>query len=251
MLATQIAVSDGTMRTLYIGIEFFQQGDISVTLNRDVALIEGVDYVWSAVTTITFLSTLGTPGGVVPAGTEVLVRRATTNTEMYNTYDGGAPFSRLTLDENFEQLLRLSQEFSEGLGLDGLRSNLNMNGFRITDLGDGQEPGDAVNKGQVSALVSATDTAIRQEFADADAAIRQDFTAADAALQDQLNGTTPPLASAFSAISWHDQEIPNSVNIPDNKNAWSFGPTMTINPGQVVTIGSGSFWTIANGEVQS
>lgn len=57
-------------------------------------------------------------------------------------------------------------------------------------------------------------------------------------------------ASAFSEISWHGQVIQNSVSIPDNMNAWSFGPTMTIAPGQEVTIGKGSFWTIANGQVQ-
>src|SRR5690606_22433922 len=72
---------------------------------------------------------------------------------------------------------------------------------------------------------------------------------ADANLQDQISGGAPLEASAFSPISWHGQTIQNSVNIPANVNAWSFGPTMTIAPGQSVTIGENSFWTIANGEV--
>lgn len=92
-----------------------------------------------------------------------------------------------------------------------------------------------------------TVTPIRQADLDAEAAARQ---AADAALQDQISGTTPPLASAFSPISWHDQVIPNSITIPDNKNAWSFGPTITVADGQSVTVGENSFWTIANGQVQ-
>lgn len=71
--------------------------------------------------------------------------------------------------------------------------------------------------------------------------------AGDASLQDQINGTNPPMGSAFSMISWHDQVITNSIIIPDNKNAWSFGPTITIAEGQFVTVGDGSFWTIANG----
>ncbi|UCW44355.1 hypothetical protein [Pseudomonas phage PPAY] len=58
------------------------------------------------------------------------------------------------------------------------------------------------------------------------------------------------MASAFSVISWHDQSVTNSIVIHDDKNAWSFGPVITIEPGQVVTIGTNSFWTVANGEVQ-
>lgn len=71
----------------------------------------------------------------------------------------------------------------------------------------------------------------------------------DASLQDQLNGTNPPMGSAFSIISWHDQVITNSITIPSGKNAWSFGPTLAVAAGQVITIPVGSFWTVANGAV--
>lgn len=71
--------------------------------------------------------------------------------------------------------------------------------------------------------------------------------AADINLQEQLNGVNPPMGSAFSEISWHGQLIANSIAIPSNVNAWSFGPTMSIGVGQVVVIGEDSFWTIANG----
>lgn len=87
---------------------------------------------------------------------------------------------------------------------------------------------------------------VRKDMLDAEIDARTD---ADASLQDQMTGNVPLLASAFSPISWHGQNIDNSVIIPDNKNAWSFGPTMTISSGQTVTIGAGSFWTIADGEV--
>lgn len=88
---------------------------------------------------------------------------------------------------------------------------------------------------------------VRKLDLDAEVSARQ---AGDASLQAQINGTNPPAGSAFSVISWHDQSIPNSIIIPDNKNAWSFGPTITIPPGQSVTVGTNSFWTIANGQVQ-
>lgn len=96
------------------------------------------------------------------------------------------------------------------------------------------------------APVGATEAVRKQEF-DQEVSARQ---AGDASLQDQLVGNNPPMGSAFSVISWHDQSVTNSITIPNNKNAWSFGPVLTVAPGQVVTIGSGSFWTVANGEVQ-
>lgn len=75
-----------------------------------------------------------------------------------------------------------------------------------------------------------------------------DRQAADSNLQSQMTGNVPLEASAFSPISWHDQSIENSVTIPANKNAWSFGPTITIASGQAVTVGENSYWTIASGQ---
>lgn len=153
MLATQIEVSDGTLSIINVGIKFFEQDDISVSLDQsDLPLVLGVDYVWSAATTVTFLASPNIPGGLVPAGTEVIIRRDTKNDAMYNILDGGAPFSRLTLDENYKQLLYLTQEFAEGLGLDGLRNNLNMNGYKVVNVGNPSNIGDAANKWYVDNL---------------------------------------------------------------------------------------------------
>lgn len=77
--------------------------------------------------------------------------------------------------------------------------------------------------------------------------IEADYQASDANLQAQISGGAPLEASAFSPISWHKQTIDNSVNIPNNQNAWSFGPTLTISENRTVTIGDGSFWTVAEG----
>ncbi|BEQ12903.1 putative tail fiber protein [Pseudomonas phage Ep4] len=270
MLATQTAVSDGTLNVLAVGIPFFEQSDISITLDEGVALSLGVDYRWSTAKTVQFLSTLNTPSGLVPAGVVVRVYRRTELDAMLNLYDGGAPFNRGTLDENFLQLLFLLQEQAEGLGLTPLQVALNMNGFPITGLGLApDDPTAALSKqaadplyynvsgdtlagpmqvagNQVTGLrvpVGPTEAARKQEL-DAEASSR---AAADAALQAQLTEGALPANSQFSVISWHPQVIPNSVTIPDNVNAWSFGPRMEIAAGQVVTVGGGSFWTIANG----
>lgn len=80
--------------------------------------------------------------------------------------------------------------------------------------------------------------------------IRNEFQSADANLQAQISSTAPLEASAFSPISWHEKIVGNSVTIPDNKNAWSFGPEMTVSNSATITIGQGSSWTIANGTQQ-
>lgn len=77
--------------------------------------------------------------------------------------------------------------------------------------------------------------------------VENDYTAADANLQAQITGDVPLEASAFSPISWHDKVIKNSVTIPSGKNAWSFGPYLTLNPGVVVEISEDSTWTLAEG----
>jgi hypothetical protein len=114
---------------------------------------------------------------------------------------------------------------------DSLEGPLDANFNSITNLKAAETPLDAVRNQEL-----LTESAIRQQT--------------DEALQDQISGAAPLQASAFSPISWHDQTIVTSVNIPSNKNAWSFGPTMSIAAGQIVTVGANSFWTIANGDVQ-
>lgn len=232
--AVQTAVSNGSLTTLEVGIEFFEQADVRVYKDLSASpLVLGTDYTWSASKTIKFNSN-------VPAGVTVYLLRQTDIDAMRNIYDGGAGFTRQTLDENFEQLLLLAQEVREGVGLRGLFLPLDMNNYAIKRVGAGTADTDAANLGQIKAL----DAQVAAAYRAADDLLR----AADASLQAQLTGTTPVLASAFSPISWHGQSIDNSVNIPAGKNAWSFGPRVRIANGQRVTVAAGSAWTIANGE---
>lgn len=148
MNAIQTEVSDGSLVSVNVGLEYFEQSDISVFLDLSIApLIEGTDYAWANATRIDFLT------GPVAAGVAVTLVRNTENEAMLNIYDGGAPFNRFTLDENFLQLLRLSQEFSEGLGLTGLRQALDMHGYRIFNLGNPVNAQDATTKAYVDLLI--------------------------------------------------------------------------------------------------
>lgn len=124
---------------------------------------------------------------------------------------------------------------------DSLEGPFDAAGQEVSGLRESVNPTDAVRKQE---LTDETNARVSE-----DAYITENYQAADANIQAQLTGNVPLEASAFSPISWHEQSVDNSVVIPANKNAWSFGPIMTISPGQAVTIGNGSFWTIANGEV--
>jgi parallel beta-helix repeat protein len=148
MYAIQTEVSDGTLVTINVGLEYFEKSEISVTLGEaSVPLTVGIDYTWTSDTTIHFPA---------PVANGVIVRlvRNTEANQMLNIYDGGAPFDRGSLDENFEQLLRLAQEFREGLGLTGLNQNLDMHNYRLTNLGDPLNPKDAVNKTYLDTLIN-------------------------------------------------------------------------------------------------
>ena len=135
---------------------------------------------------------------------------------------------------------------------DSMSGNLDMGGNKLTNLTAGSASGDSVNYQQLvteqNARIAA-DTSEQNARIAADTAEHNSRTSADASLQSQISGSTTLEASAFSEISYHGQTVENSVTIPDNKNAWSFGPTMSIAALQTVTVGTGSFWTIANGEV--
>jgi hypothetical protein len=138
----------------------------------------------------------------------------------------------------FDRLTMLIQQglslFSRALIRPFGKNYYDANGYRISNLADPNSPQDAATK-------SSTDNAVSIEA--------NERQAADAYLQMQISGGAPVQASAFSEISWHNQVIQNSVIIPPGKNAWSFGPVMTVAPGQSVTVSEGSFYTIANGEL--
>lgn len=135
--------------------------------------------------------------------------------------------------DNPDSLLTLGQADVRYYNVSGdiLEGTLDAGGFTVTNLGEPSSPTDAVRKQELDVEVGQRQSA-------------------DASLQAQISNTEPLLASAFSVISWHSQHITNSIAIPDNVNAWSFGPVLSIDEGQTVTIGNNSYWTVANGEVQ-
>jgi len=128
-------------------------------------------------------------------------------------------------------------------------------GQRISRLSAPVLDSDAVNKAYSDASQAASnshaDALIRleaQQRIEGDLQESLARAAGDANLQNQLTGKVPLEASAFSVISWHKQSVDNSITIPPGMNAWSFGPVITVQPGQQITIPETSYWTIADGQ---
>lgn len=239
---------------------YLRDSDIEVT-------VDGVS------ASFTFLSSNSIELDNAPAnGSTIIIRRVMPKSETYADFQRGNNFGQEVLNNSFLQLLYVVHELLDGwfpggftvreavTFLEGLRSESPdpNDPLSVVTFGSGDEryvnlTGDEMQGSLnmdsyplfVRIAVNGNEPA-RKDQLDSEISSRQN---ADANLQDQLTGNVPLEASAFSPISWHEQVVNNSVIIPENKNAWSFGPVMSIASGQSVTISEGSFWTIANGEV--
>lgn len=252
---------DGANKNFPFNFKFFNNSEIYVFVINELG-----QYVQKNLDVDFTLSGAKQPGGgqvvflvapplASPGLDNVLIQRVLQVDQPTSIRNQGAFFPAIHEDV-FDRLTMLIQQAISGVGRalqltkDGL--SWDFMGLRGINVGDPINSGDAANR----KYVDDGDTEVRTETAgaiaaeatiraNADAAEIAARAAADANLQAQFTGNVPLAASAFSEISWHGQSVNISVSIPDAKNAWSFGPNMAIAPGQVVTIGAGSFWTIA------
>lgn len=117
----QKMVSDGTLSTIALGIQYLQRNDIYMRIAGEETPQSGAPsgYTWSFINN-TALKILP----VVPNGVEVVVYRRTDIDAMYNIYSQNAQFDETTIDENNQQLLYIAQEYLEqglpGAGVDTL-----------------------------------------------------------------------------------------------------------------------------------
>lgn len=194
MYSVQIAVSDGTLTRIALSIEYFEKDDITLYRNLELTpLVLGADWQWDGNTAINLLT--NTP---VPDGDYITVRRNTNIDRAFNIYDGGAAFSRDTLDENFKQMIYLAQEFTEGNGLTGLFFPLDMHGFQIKNLGTPTDPRDAVTKEYVDDYNAIQDNTFANGQAAQDAAV-----AASQAVQDnRLASLESTFVQATASYPW-------------------------------------------------
>lgn len=137
--SVQKMVSDGTLSTFVLGIQYLQRNDVYLRIAGEETPQSGAlsGYTWSFVDNTTIKIT-----PVVPNGVEVVVYRRTDIDAMYNIYSQNAQFDEATIDENNEQLLFIAQEYLEqgipGAGVESLEYintvlGINYYRFRLTD----------------------------------------------------------------------------------------------------------------------
>lgn len=241
-----------------------------------VAVVDGTDVPFTLLSTNT-LELETAPSN----GAEILIRRVMPKIVPYADFSSGNNFGEEILNNSFLQLLYIVHEILDGWFPEGftVREAVDyLEGLRVFSP-DPNDPNSVINFGAgdaryvevegdtmqgslnmdsypvfVRTAVNGNEPArkdeLDQEKTDrfsSDQDVTQAYQEADANLQAQLTGNVPLEASAFSPISWHDQVVENSVVVPENKNAWSFGPLISVAEGQSVTIGEGSFWTVADG----
>ena len=166
MYSVQEEISDGTLDRVVLGIDFIDTSHIHVFRSDiETELAVGVDYTWDGDTAINLSVT-------VPTGVRVTLLRRTLYNAMLNVFSGGAPFTRVVLDENFEQILMISQEATESSLTYDYYRNLNLHNNRILNLGSPIADTDAASKVYVDTLWDLLSASL--EAADAALSLRME-----------------------------------------------------------------------------
>lgn len=143
--STQRAVSNGTMVYLDLSISYQSRKDIKVFFN-DLPAPAG-SWAWVGTTDKRISFTAAVPNGV-----EVLVQRTTRIDRIINVFAQGAKFNNSTMDDNFQQVLYLTQEAVEGSALSDIYNDVDFHGYKIKNLGQATADNEAVTFGQVKSM---------------------------------------------------------------------------------------------------
>lgn len=88
------------------------------------------------------------------AGLKFRIRRVVQKDNPYAEFDRGVTLDMKSLNGSFIHILEITQELLDGFYPDGyfIKQNVSWGGHKITDLADGTNPQDAVNRGQLDAV---------------------------------------------------------------------------------------------------
>ena len=145
MYSSQTLVSDGTVNRVDLSIEYIDKSDIQVFVDDALLPTNGYAWTWASDMAINF-------NQPVRLGSVINIRRNTAYDNIKHTFEvGGAVFKDRNVDENFRQVLYWCQDFIEGKSIEDVWNNLNMHGFRITNIGTAVDSYDVVSLGQYQA----------------------------------------------------------------------------------------------------
>lgn len=192
--------SDGSLNRISVRVPYFSKDDIHVYVD-DVEInssaTEQSTYTWRWDGDYIAI----TPN--VASGSEVLVRRITPINEAIHIFDGRSEFDDQSMDENFQQLIYIAQEYSEGSGIKDVFSDINMHGYKIRNVGWATDDDDVVTYGQYKADAEGAKVAMQKAAASAAKAEQHEQNTQAIAKQAQIDIT----ASKDSAIT----EITNRI----------------------------------------
>lgn len=203
----QRETSDGTLSTLDLTIEYIDRTDVRAYVDDiEIDLTGGsTPYTWEWITPSQIKITPDVPNGLV-----AMIKRSTPMDAMYHIFDAGAVFKDETVDENFQQVLFLSQEAKEGSGVSDIYSNVNMHGYVIGNHGAAVLDGDLVTFGQYrnDALGAGFNRMAAEAARDVAVAAKNTAVASTvAAALSETNAAASELAAANSATSANDDRI--------------------------------------------
>lgn len=192
--------SDGSLNRISVRVPYFSKDDIhvyvdDVEINSSVTEESKYTWRWDG----DYISI--TPN--VDTGSEVLVRRITPINEAIHIFDGRSEFDDQSMDENFQQLIYIAQEYSEGSGIKDVFSDINMHGYKIRNVGWATDDDDVVTYGQYKKDAEGAKVAMQRAEAAATKAEQHEQNTQDIANQAQTDIT----ASKESAI----KEITNRI----------------------------------------
>lgn len=192
--------SDGSLNRISVRVPYFSKDDIHVYVD-DVEInssaTEQSTYTWRWDGDYIAI----TPN--VASGSEVLVRRITPINEAIHIFDGRSEFDDQSMDENFQQLIYIAQEYSEGSGIKDVFSDINMHGYKIRNVGWATDDDDVVTYGQYKKDAEGAKVAMQKAEAAATKAEQHEQNTQAIANQAQTDIT----ASKEAAIT----EITNSI----------------------------------------
>lgn len=192
--------SDGSLNRISVRVPYFSKDDIHVYVD-DVEInssaTEQSTYTWRWDGDYIAI----TPN--VASGSEVLVRRITPINEAIHIFDGRSEFDDQSMDENFQQLIYIAQEYSEGSGIKDVFSDINMHGYKIRNVGGATDDDDVVTYGQYKKDAEGAKVAMQKAEAAATKAEQHEQNTQAIANQAQTDIT----ASKESAI----KEITNRI----------------------------------------
>jgi len=95
-----------------------------------------------------------------PAGKTVTLKRVMNKNEPDVNYVNGAILDESNLNQSLDQLLAIQHEILDGVGIESFNQDVDMNGYRLTNVGQGTQNTDGVNLQQLNAIIAASGTGL-------------------------------------------------------------------------------------------